>query len=162
MKVVLLLWYSNKNFCFRKIRSHLVKKNWLWNLKMPYFWWLVIKLSYKIQTNPFRMFICDQKTIKFRLTPYKIPQRWSYQLTVQFSFHLFLNCRQWTISSFGNLEESRPLWCHVAVVVQVEFQFHPNPSLQISIRHHFVQKVLLFPLLPYSPLHAQWLRTEVV
>ena len=26
MKVVLLIWYSNKNFCFRKIRSHLAPK----------------------------------------------------------------------------------------------------------------------------------------
>ena len=26
MKVVLLIWYLNKNFCFRKIRSHLAPK----------------------------------------------------------------------------------------------------------------------------------------
>ena len=50
----------------------------LFSKNEPYFWQLVIKLSYKIQTNPFRMFICDQKTIEFRLTSYKIPQPWSY------------------------------------------------------------------------------------
>ena len=44
---------------------------------MPYFWWLVIKLSYKIQTNPFRMFICDQKTIEFHPTQNEMPQPWS-------------------------------------------------------------------------------------
>ena len=48
---------------------------------VPYFWQPVIKLSYKIQTNPFRMFICDQKTIEFCLTPYEIPQPWSYYFT---------------------------------------------------------------------------------
>ena len=45
---------------------------------MPCFWRLVIKLSYKVQTNPFRMCIWMQKSIEFQLPPYKIPQVWSY------------------------------------------------------------------------------------
>ena len=35
----------------------------LFSKNEPYFWRLIIKLSYKIQTNPFRMFMYDQKTI---------------------------------------------------------------------------------------------------
>ena len=49
----------------------------LFSKNEPYFWQLVIKLSYKIQTNPFRMFICDHKTIEFHLTHYEMPQPWS-------------------------------------------------------------------------------------
>ena len=53
-------------------------KNWLWNLKMPYFCQLRLKLSYKIWTNPFRMFIRVQKSIEFHLPPYEIPQPLSH------------------------------------------------------------------------------------
>ena len=41
---------------------------------MPYFCQLCLKLSHKIQTNPFRMFISVQKCIEFHLPPYEIPQ----------------------------------------------------------------------------------------
>ena len=37
----------------------------LFSKNEPYFWRLVIKLSYKIQTNPFIMFIYDHKSIEF-------------------------------------------------------------------------------------------------
>ena len=40
-------WFQEDRFTFNL-------KNSLWNLKMPYFWWLLIKLSYKMQTNPFQ------------------------------------------------------------------------------------------------------------
>ena len=43
----------------------------------PYFWRLFIKLSYKIKTNPFRMFICDHKTIEFHMTPHEMTRPWS-------------------------------------------------------------------------------------
>ena len=43
----------------------------------PYFWRLVIKLSYKIQTNPFGMFICDHTPIEFHLTHHEMPRPWS-------------------------------------------------------------------------------------
>ena len=49
----------------------------LFSKNEPYFWRLVIKLSYKIQTNPFRMFICDHKTIEFHLTHHEMPRPWS-------------------------------------------------------------------------------------
>ena len=49
----------------------------LFSKNEPYFWRLVIKLSYKIQTNPFRMFICDHKTIEFHPTHHENPQPWS-------------------------------------------------------------------------------------
>ena len=41
----------------------------LFSKNVPYFCRLVIKLSYKIQTNPFRMFIWSQKSIEFHLPP---------------------------------------------------------------------------------------------
>ena len=44
---------------------------------LPYFCQLCLKLSYKIQTNPFRMFIRVQKCIEFHLPPYEIPQLFS-------------------------------------------------------------------------------------
>ena len=50
----------------------------LFSKNEPYFWQLVIKLSYKIQTNPFRMFSWVQKCIEFCLPPYEIPQPWSH------------------------------------------------------------------------------------
>ena len=50
----------------------------LFSKNEPYFWWLVIKLSYKILTNPFRMFIWVQKYIEFCMPPNKIPQPWSH------------------------------------------------------------------------------------
>ena len=40
-------------------------KNSLWNLKMPYFWRLVIKLSYKMQTIPFQDVDLDAKVHLF-------------------------------------------------------------------------------------------------
>ena len=49
----------------------------LFSKNEPYFWQLVIKLSYKIQTNPFRMFICDHKTIEFHPTHHEMPRPWS-------------------------------------------------------------------------------------
>ena len=49
----------------------------LFSKNEPYFWQLVIKLSYKIQTNPFRMFICDHKTIEFHATHHEMPRPWS-------------------------------------------------------------------------------------
>ena len=33
--------------------------------------------------------MCDQKTIEFCLTPYEIPQSWSYYCTTKYSHHLF-------------------------------------------------------------------------
>ena len=45
---------------------------------MPYFCQLRLKLSYKIQTNPFRMLIKVQKCIEFHLPHYKIPQPCSH------------------------------------------------------------------------------------
>ena len=41
----------------------------LFSKNVPYFCRLVIKLSYKIQTNPLRMFIWNQKFIEFHLPP---------------------------------------------------------------------------------------------
>ena len=41
----------------------------LFSKNVPYFCRLVIKLSYKIQTNPLRMFIWNQKSIEFHLPP---------------------------------------------------------------------------------------------
>ena len=53
----------------------------LFSKNVPYFCQLCLKLSYKIQTNPFRMFIRVQKCIEFHLPPYKIPQLWSHYCT---------------------------------------------------------------------------------
>ena len=49
----------------------------LFSKNEPYFWQLVIKLSYKIKINPFRMFIYDHKTIEFHLTHHEMPRPWS-------------------------------------------------------------------------------------
>ena len=38
----------------------------------------------QIFLNPFSMFICVQKCIKFHLPPHEIPQRWSHYYTVFF------------------------------------------------------------------------------
>ena len=46
----------------------------LFSKNVPYFCQLRLKLSYKIQTNPFRMFIRVQKCIEFHLPHYEIPQ----------------------------------------------------------------------------------------
>ena len=46
----------------------------LFSKNEPYFWRFIIKLSYKVQTNPFRMFICDHKTIEFHPTHHEMPQ----------------------------------------------------------------------------------------
>ena len=72
MKVVLLIWYSNKNFGFKKIES--------------YFCQLCLKLYYKIQTNPFRICIRVQKCIEFHLLPYEIPQLTVVTLTCMFIY----------------------------------------------------------------------------
>ena len=64
-------WFQEDKFTFNL-------RNWIWNLKMPYFWWLIIKLSYKVQTNPFRMVIRVPKFIEFQPPLYEIPQPWSY------------------------------------------------------------------------------------
>ena len=53
----------------------------LFSKNVPYFCQLRLKLSYKIQTNPFRMFIRVQKCIEFHLPPYEIPQPCSYYRT---------------------------------------------------------------------------------
>ena len=45
---------------------------------VPNFCQLRLKLSYKIQKNPFRMFIRVQKCIEFHLPPYEIPQPCSH------------------------------------------------------------------------------------
>ena len=50
----------------------------LFSKNVPYFCQLCLKLSYKIQINPFRMFIRVQICIEFHLPPYKIPQPCSY------------------------------------------------------------------------------------
>ena len=50
----------------------------LFSKNVPYFCQLCLKLSYKIQTNPFRMFIRVQKCIEFHLPPYEIPQPCSH------------------------------------------------------------------------------------
>ena len=50
----------------------------LFSKNVPYFCQLRLKLSYKIQTNPFRMFIRVQKCIEFHLPPYEIPQPYSH------------------------------------------------------------------------------------
>ena len=50
----------------------------LFSKYVPYFYQLCLKLSYKIQTNPFRMFIRVQKCIEFHLPPYEIPQLCSH------------------------------------------------------------------------------------
>ena len=50
----------------------------LFSKNVPYFCQLRLKLSYKIQKNPFRMFIRVQKCIEFHLPPYKISQPWSH------------------------------------------------------------------------------------
>ena len=52
-------------------------ENTLSSKNEPHFWRLLIKLSYKIQTNPFRMFICDHKTIEFHPTHHEMPRPWS-------------------------------------------------------------------------------------
>ena len=54
-------------YFFNHSRKTLFSKN------VPYFCQLRLKLSYKIQTNPFRMFTRVQKCIEFHLRPYKIP-----------------------------------------------------------------------------------------
>ena len=46
----------------------------LFSKNVPYFCCLVIKLSYMIQKNPFRMFIWMQKSIEFQPPPHEIPQ----------------------------------------------------------------------------------------
>jgi len=50
----------------------------LFSKNVPYFSRLCLKLSYKIQTNPFRIFIRMQKFIEFQPPPYEIPQLWSH------------------------------------------------------------------------------------
>ena len=45
----------------------------LFSKKVPNFCQLCLKLSYKIQTNPFRVFIRVQKCIELHLPPYEIP-----------------------------------------------------------------------------------------
>ena len=52
--------------------------NTLLSKNVPYFYWLCLKLSYKIQTDPFRMFIRMQKYIEFHPPPCEIPQPWSH------------------------------------------------------------------------------------
>ena len=49
----------------------------LFSKNEPYFLQLVIKLSYKIQTNPFMMFICDHKTIEFHPPHHEMARPWS-------------------------------------------------------------------------------------
>jgi len=49
----------------------------LFSKNEPYFWRLVIKLSYKIQTIPFRIFIWDHKAIEFHPTHHEMPRPWS-------------------------------------------------------------------------------------
>ena len=44
----------------------------------PIFGQLRFKLSYKLQTNSFKMFISVQKRIEFHLPPYKSPQLCSH------------------------------------------------------------------------------------
>ena len=63
----------------------------LFSKNEPYFWRLIIKLSYKMQTNPFRMFIWMQKPVEFQLPPYEIPQPWSYHRAGLYPF--FNDCR---------------------------------------------------------------------
>ena len=50
----------------------------LFSRNVPYFCQLCLKLSYKVQTNPFRMFIRVQKCTGFHLPPYEIPQPCSH------------------------------------------------------------------------------------
>ena len=54
----------------------------LFSKNLPYFCQLRLKLSYKIQKNPFRMFIKVQKRIEFHLPPYEIPQPCSHYCSI--------------------------------------------------------------------------------
>ena len=74
IKVVLLIWYSEKNIVFGKIDLIFGPENLLWTLKMPNFWWLCLKPSYKISKNPLNMLIGGEKSIEFHLSHYEIPR----------------------------------------------------------------------------------------
>ena len=83
LKPKLLFEYQIRRTIFIKITyffNHSCKT--LFRKNVPYFCRLCLKLSYKIQSNPFRMFIRVQKCIEFHLPPYKIPQLSSHYLTV--------------------------------------------------------------------------------
>ena len=56
--------------------NHSYKK--LFSKNLLFFCQLRLKLSYKIQTNPFRLFIRVQKCIEFHLPHHEIPQPWSH------------------------------------------------------------------------------------
>ena len=113
MKVVLLIWYSS-DFWFQEDWVIFGLKNWLWNLKMPYFCLLRLKLSYKIWTNPFSMFIRVQKCIEFHLPHYEISQRWSHYCRswrkllkkCLWDFHTYLKKYSsfWTLIVFTNVK----------------------------------------------------------
>ena len=61
IKIVVLIWYSNKKIIFMKFKLCFGPKNWLWILKMPNFWRPCTKLSCKISKNPLRRFTLDIK-----------------------------------------------------------------------------------------------------
>ena len=91
----------------------------LFSKNEPYFWWLVIKLSYKIQTNPFRMFICDHKTIEFHLTHHEMPRPWSCYWPIKMldktAAPLLLRIF-WNIIAFWSMT-SRPRWINLSLLL---------------------------------------------
>ena len=70
-------WIRRTTFIISIYNLHQSHKT-LFSKNVPYFCRLVIKLSYKIQTNPFRRSIWNQKSIEFHLPPKEMPWPWSH------------------------------------------------------------------------------------
>ena len=80
LKQKILFEYQIRRTTFKlsfKASIFLTNLKKLYLIKMSPIWRLVIKLFYKIQTNPFRTFICDHKTIEFHLIHHENPRPWS-------------------------------------------------------------------------------------
>ena len=65
MKTVLLVWYCNAKIIFKTIKLIFAPKKWLWKLQMANFWLPLIKLPYKIWTNPSRKLFWMQNVLNF-------------------------------------------------------------------------------------------------
>ena len=79
LKPKFLLEYQIRRTTFIKriyVFNHSCKT--LFSKNVPYFCQLCLKLSYKIQTYPFRMLIRVQKCIEFHLPSYEIPKPCSH------------------------------------------------------------------------------------
>ena len=77
MKVVLLIWNSDKKFFSTKVQQIFCLKSWLWTLKVSKFWQLLLLLGIKIFLSAIYLEILISTV--FHLTLWEIPQLLPHQ-----------------------------------------------------------------------------------